>query len=215
MEGSSLCHGLAILLLQFTAYIALSSADAPFYNQRNIEYIKSSCNTTTYPRLCYRSLSIYASKIKTSPRLLIHTALNVTLKASNSTSRLMVKISRIHGLNPRVAGAMADCIEVIGDSVDELQQSIGELGHISRSNFSLTMSDIQTWVSAALTDEDTCMDGFAGRAMNGYAKTMHRVKINMYMIYLRLRVQFSLGAVCFSNRATEIADCAVNCIQGI
>lgn len=72
---------------------------------------------------------------------------------------------------------MADCIEVMGDSVDELQQSIGELGHIRSSNFSLTMSDIQTWVSAALTDEDTCMDGFAGKAMNGYAKTMVRKRI--------------------------------------
>ncbi|XVF10777.1 hypothetical protein REPUB_Repub07fG0212300 [Reevesia pubescens] len=179
MEGSSLRHRLAILLiiLQFTTYLTLSLAYPPFHNQRNIEYIKSSCSTTTYPRLCYRSLSIYASKINTSPRLLVHTALNVTLQESKSTSRLMIKISRIHGLRPRVAGAMADCIEVIGDSVDELQQSIGELGHISRSNFSLTMSDIQTWVSAALTDEDTCMDGFAGKAMNGDVKTMVRKRI--------------------------------------
>ncbi|XP_022738083.1 pectinesterase inhibitor 10-like [Durio zibethinus] len=180
MEGSSIrFHGLAILLiiLQFSTYIALSLTYPPFRNQRNIEYIKTSCSTTAYPRLCYRSLSIYASKINTSPRLLIHTALNVTLKASKSTSRLMIKISRIHGLRPRVAAAMADCIEVIGDSVDELQQSIGELGHISRSNFSLTMSDVQTWVSAALTDEDTCMEGFAGNATNGYAKTMVRKRI--------------------------------------
>lgn len=80
-------------------------------------------------------------------------------------------------MEPRVAAAMADCIEVIGDSVDELQQSLGELGHISRSNISLTMSDVQTWVSAALTDEDTCMDGFAGNNMNGYAKTMARKRI--------------------------------------
>ncbi|MBA0796685.1 hypothetical protein Gohar_007432 [Gossypium harknessii] len=72
---------------------------------------------------------------------------------------------------------MADCVEVIGDSVDELRQSIEELGHISRSNFALTMSDIQTWVSAALTDEDTCMDGFAGKSMNGNVKTMVRKRI--------------------------------------
>ncbi|KAE8727707.1 Plant invertase/pectin methylesterase inhibitor superfamily protein [Hibiscus syriacus] len=143
MEGSSLRHGQAILvllvILQFTTYIVLSSADAPFHNQRNIEYIKFSCSSTTYPRLCYRSLSIYASKINTSPRLLVHTGLNVTLKASKSTSRLMVNISRIHGLRPRVAAAILDCID--------------------------------TWVSAALTDEDTCMDGFAGKSMKGYAKT--------------------------------------------
>ncbi|KAK5813177.1 21 kDa protein-like [Gossypium arboreum] len=181
MEVSSLRHWkvipILLITLQFTTNMVLSLVDAPFDNQRNIEYIKSSCSSTTYPRLCYRSLSIYANKINTSPRLLVDTALNVTLKASKSTSRLMVKISRIHGLRPRVAAAMADCIEVIGDSVDELQQSIEELGHVSRSNFALTMSDIQTWVSAALTDEDTCMDGFAGKSMNGNVKTMVRKRI--------------------------------------
>ncbi|MBA0678897.1 hypothetical protein Goari_020215 [Gossypium aridum] len=177
MEASSSHHGVAILFIVLTSQIALTLAYPPFLNDRNIEYIKSSCSTTTYPNLCYRSLSVYASSINTSPKLLVHTALNVTLRASKATSRLMVKISRFHGLEPRVAAAMADCIEVIGDSVDELQQSLGELGHISRSNISLTMSDVQTWVSAALTDEDTCMDGFAGNNMNGYAKTMARKRI--------------------------------------
>ncbi|KAE8726485.1 structural maintenance of chromosomes protein 2-2-like isoform 1 [Hibiscus syriacus] len=72
---------------------------------------------------------------------------------------------------------MADCVEVIRDSIDELQQSIGELGHISSSNFSLSMSDVQTWISAALMDEDTCMDAFEGNNMNGYAKTAVRKRI--------------------------------------
>ncbi|MBA0558794.1 hypothetical protein Golob_015796 [Gossypium lobatum] len=89
----------------------------------------------------------------------------------------MRKIARTHRLKPRVAAAMADCIEVIDDSIDELQKSIGEIVRIRRSNFVLIMSDLQTWVSAALTDEDTCMDGFSGRAMNGYAKMMVRKRI--------------------------------------
>lgn len=66
---------------------------------------------------------------------------------------------------------------MIDDSIDELQKSIGEIVRIRRSNFVLIMSDLQTWVSAALTDEDTCMDGFSGRAMNGYAKMMVRKRI--------------------------------------
>jgi len=30
----------------------------------------------------------------------------------------------------------------------------------------MTMSDVQTWVSAALTDESTCMDGFEESEMS-------------------------------------------------
>ncbi|KAK8337965.1 hypothetical protein V6Z11_A09G223200 [Gossypium hirsutum] len=129
MEGSSSSsrHVLAILLiiLQFTPSIAKTFSHKPYHTKRNTEYIRSSCTTTTYPRLCYRSLSIYASKINTSPRLIAHTALLVTFRASKSTSRFMRKIARTHRLKPRVAAAMADCIEVIDDSIDELQKSIG------------------------------------------------------------------------------------------
>ncbi|MBA0683441.1 hypothetical protein Goari_025101, partial [Gossypium aridum] len=35
----------------------------------------------------------------------------------------------------------------------------------------------QTWVSVALTNKDTCMDGFSSRAMNGYVKMMVRKRI--------------------------------------
>ncbi|MFQ6641259.1 hypothetical protein Gotur_016734 [Gossypium turneri] len=33
---------------------------------------------------------------------------------------------------------------------------------------------VENKVNAALTNEDTCMDGFLSRAMNGYAKMMVR-----------------------------------------
>lgn len=92
----------------------------------------------------------------------------------------MKKMSRIHGLNPREAAAVADCVEVVGDSVYELQRSIGEMGHARGSNFFQVMADVQTWVSAALTDDNTCMDEFAGDPMNGNAKALarrHLVKI--------------------------------------
>ncbi|MBA0874448.1 hypothetical protein Goshw_016908 [Gossypium schwendimanii] len=39
------------------------------------------------------------------------------------------------------------------------------------------VSVLQTWVSATITDEDTCMDGFSSRAMNGYAKMIVKKRI--------------------------------------
>lgn len=173
MEGPFLSHTVVTLLI----FLQLSTnvASNPASGNTNIEYIRASCGATTYRRLCFHSLSIYASKIRTNPKTLANTALNITLKATKSTSRMMIKMSRIPGLIPReTAGAMADCIEVIGDSIDELQDSIDEMGRIRNSNFWLTMSDVQTWVSAALTDEDTCIDGLKGKPMNGYMKTMLR-----------------------------------------
>ncbi|MBA0820296.1 hypothetical protein Gohar_025548 [Gossypium harknessii] len=106
-----------------------------------------------------------------------HTTLLITFKANKSTSRLKKKVTKTHHLKPRVTFTMVDCIELVDNSIDELQKSIGEIVRIKRSNFVLIMSNIQTSVSTDLTDKDTCVDGFLSRAMNGYAKMMVRKQI--------------------------------------
>ncbi|KAJ9164069.1 hypothetical protein P3X46_023684 [Hevea brasiliensis] len=141
------------------------------------EFIRTSCSTTTYPKLCYSSLSVQASKIQNSPRLLANAALNVTLASARSTSTMMQKLSQSHGMKPREVSAMQDCVEELSDTVDELRQSIGEMGEAKGSNTKLMIGDIQTWVSAALTDESTCSDGFDGNTMNGNVKSAVRKQI--------------------------------------
>jgi pectinesterase inhibitor-like protein len=172
MESSFVGLALAaILVTQFSTPVN-SSCSATRPSPRNIRYIKTSCyDTTLYPKLCYHTLAIYASTIKTNPKLLANTALHVSLKSTNSTSRLMKRASKTPGLDPRVLAAMLDCVEEVGDAVYELQRSIEEMDHAGGSNFSMVMNDVETWVSASLTDDDTCMDGFAEGAVNKKVKT--------------------------------------------
>lgn len=80
-------------------------------------------------------------------------------------------------MKPREVAAMRDCVEMLSDSVDELQKSISEMGNFKSSGFEMMISDVQTWVSAALTDESTCTDGFAGNGLNGNLKTVVRGRI--------------------------------------
>ncbi|CAL5355963.1 unnamed protein product [Camellia sinensis] len=175
MKSSSLHQiSLAALfsLLHFTT--TMNSCLANNTNN-NTEYITKSCATTLYPQLCYKSLSKYANKIQTSPKILAITALSVSLLAAQSTSKLILNLSKNPNLRSGEAAALADCVEVMGDSVDELKRSVDELTR-SRggSDFEFEMSNAQTWVSAALTDDDTCMDGFGGVAMNGQVKSIVR-----------------------------------------
>ena len=75
---------------------------------------------------------------------------------------------------------MKDCVENMSDSVDRLSRSVRELDSMGRAvgqDFMWHMSNVQTWVSAALTDENTCMDGFAGGAMDGSVKTAVRRRV--------------------------------------
>lgn len=63
--------------------------------------------------------------------------------------------------------------------MSELKDSIRELDSINykdSSKFKMVMSDVETWVSAALTDDDTCMDGLGrgGRAKAGMKDLVRR-----------------------------------------
>ncbi|XP_041007856.1 21 kDa protein-like [Juglans microcarpa x Juglans regia] len=178
MEGSSSKYLITFLLILVAISSAcINSGMAAKANRLSTEFIRTSCRSTIYPSLCFSSLSVHANSIQTSPQLLASTALNVTLSSAQSTSRLMVRLSKTRGMSPRVVSAITDCVEELSDSVDELRNSIAEMSSLKSSNFNLMINDIQTWVSAALTDESTCTDGFHGKSMNGNVKTTVREKI--------------------------------------
>ncbi|KAK9147995.1 hypothetical protein Scep_006752 [Stephania cephalantha] len=169
--SSTLASTILLVLLFFS-----SASSRPI--STNTEFIRHSCVTTTYPTLCIISLSTHATAIQTSPKLLAHAALSVTLTSARTTSAAMSALLLNHkGLRPREVAAMRDCVETMGDSVDELRRSIGEMGHLRSSNIAMQMSDIETWVSAALTEEDTCMDGFAEEGLDGPLKSVVRRRI--------------------------------------
>ncbi|XP_027110484.1 21 kDa protein-like [Coffea eugenioides] len=179
MEGSSSTHLATILLicLSLTHFSTTATAARALSGATNTEFIRTSCSTTTYPKLCYATLSNHATIIRSDPKLLAHAALSASLDSAKSTSSMMAKLSQSHGMTPRQGGAMRDCVEELRESVDELKNSLDEMPQLRGSNFALTMNDIQTWVSAALTDDDTCMEGFAGKAMNGNNKIAVRDQI--------------------------------------
>ncbi|KAL4018971.1 hypothetical protein IC575_022603 [Cucumis melo] len=152
---------------QIFSVAASTLPKSPARIRTNTEYVRTSCSTTSYPRLCYNSLSVYAGKIKTNPKTLALAALHVNLAAARSSAASMRRLAKTRGLRRRDASAISDCVEEVGDSVFELQRAIRELGRPRGYDFMGLISDIETWVSSALTDEETCMEGFGGRRVNG------------------------------------------------
>ncbi|KAG7986613.1 hypothetical protein I3843_03G090500 [Carya illinoinensis] len=170
------------LLLLFSvlcfAGVAMSAAAASSGGTRN--FIKASCSATTYPALCVQSLSAYAAEIQQNPRQLAQTALSVSLSSAQSTRTFVSKLKKFKGLKNKEYEAIADCLDEMGDTVDRLGQSIKELKNIGKAKgqeFVWHMSNVETWVSAALTDENTCVDGFAGKALDGKIKASIKARI--------------------------------------
>lgn len=146
----------------------------PATNPSDTEFIRTSCGTTLYPTLCYTSLSRYASAIQQSPAQLALVAIRVSLSKAKHMTVYVSNLTRQadYGADPRATSALHDCSSNFADAVDEITGSVKQMrrlgssvvvagaGAPSEESIRFQISNVQTWMSAALTDQDTCTDGF-------------------------------------------------------
>ncbi|KAF8012922.1 hypothetical protein BT93_I0936 [Corymbia citriodora subsp. variegata] len=164
----------------FTAAATTAAAAATGSTSSYTDFVKSSCSAVQYPALCVESLAIYASTIKQSPQQLAQTALAVSLARAQSTKDFVARATKFRGLKAREYAAIKDCSEEMDDSVDRLAKSGKELKRAGASkgqDFRWHVSNVQTWVSATLTDTTTCLDGYASATLNGRLKTSIRSRV--------------------------------------
>lgn len=123
------------------------------------DLVHSSCVHASYPNICLRTLSSYSGPAKT-PQDLAQAAVKVSLSRARRVSTYLNGVFGQGKGSKREQAAMSDCVEQISDSVEELGNTLTELKHLRSGTFRWQMSNVETWVSAALTNEDTCLDGF-------------------------------------------------------
>lgn len=130
-------------------------------NQNNVQ---KACSVTRYQDLCIHSLASFSSSAKSSPSRWARAAVSVTLGEAKSVAQYLLALQKHSGINGRRSRvALSDCIECFQNAIDELHKSLGVLRSLSRTTFDTQMGDLNTWLSAALTNGDTCLDGFEGQ----------------------------------------------------
>ncbi|WOL09958.1 hypothetical protein Cni_G18712 [Canna indica] len=161
---------LSLVLLLAAAICA--SAAAPTAATKSVPrtsaFIRSSCRATRYPQICERCLATYVPPVHRSPRGVAAAALSVSADKARSVSAYVSRMSaKAPSARSRESGAVRDCLETMRDSVDRLRRSVHEMGRMGRARsprFAWHLSNVQTWVSAALTDESTCLDSLSQNA---------------------------------------------------
>ncbi|KAI7746534.1 hypothetical protein M8C21_004676 [Ambrosia artemisiifolia] len=136
-------------------------------------YVSASCRTTRYAALCVRCLQRYASSIQGNDQMLAKVAISISLNNARSTTAYVSKLAESSGLKPSVYQAVKDCVNNMNSCVPSLNQSVQELGKMAQfrgQNFEWHMSNVETWVSSALTNQNTCTRGFSDGSMDGHVK---------------------------------------------
>lgn len=123
-------------------------------------YVRQACSVTLYQSLCIRSLSPFSDAARNHPTRWARAGVSVSIGEAKNVASYLMNARKKNPLRGRNRIALLDCIECIQDSLDNLHRSLGVLRKLSIRRFNSQMGDVITWLSAALTDEGTCLDGF-------------------------------------------------------
>jgi len=171
-----------LVLMNFVLYMASTaeSTTAKGSNQNSINFIKSSCRATRYPDVCVQTLVGYATVINQNEQKLAMTALTVSISRTQSSASFMKKFSKVKRIKPREYSAVQDCKVNMDSSMDRLNKSVKEIGLLGKAkgeDLVWHISNVQTWVSAALTDQNTCVDNFSSPHMDRNLKAAIGAKV--------------------------------------
>lgn len=114
------------------------------------------CSPTDYKQTCEESLRGTNS---TDPKELIKAAFEYTVKNIKNTVANSPLFKQAAS-DERVKGAMEVCKEVLNTSVEDLQRSFEKVGDFDVSKVDDYVDDVKTWLSGAITFQETCLDAF-------------------------------------------------------
>ncbi|XP_065856951.1 pectinesterase inhibitor 10-like [Euphorbia lathyris] len=142
-----------LLLAVLVFHLRPASSAVPINGE---DFIRKSCKASTYPDLCYSSLSPFGGQVQQDPGKLAGVAVSFCLSKVQVVKAYISSLSR-KTTEPKLSASLKQCLENFDDAVDNIQKSVNRLKNGKSSG---VIGDVQTWMSAALTDEDTCVDGF-------------------------------------------------------
>ncbi|XP_044487433.1 pectinesterase-like [Mangifera indica] len=134
-------------------------------SQPDFAVLKTSCGSTRFPDLCYSAIANVpeAAQKVTSQKAVIELSLNLTAVAVEHSYFTIEKlIATGEQLTKREKSALHDCLETVDETLDELHKAMEDLQEYpSKKSLTKHADDLKTLLSAAMTNQETCLDGFS------------------------------------------------------
>lgn len=158
--------------------------------------VKSWCSQTPNPKPCEYFLihnPKYNISIKGKSDFL-------KLSSQLALDRCMHAQSNLHQLGPkcrsgREKAAWADCVDLYEETIHRLNKTLD-------ANTKCTAADVQTWLSTALTNLDTCIAGFEDFGIKDYFNVFPMMSNNVSLL-LSNTLELNKGIYNYSESAAE------------
>ncbi|KAJ4831540.1 hypothetical protein Tsubulata_039872 [Turnera subulata] len=180
---------LVLILLSSTTPLKKSPKTAEFPHLHIHQHLKtahSACEGTLYPQLCVSTLLSLPDLSKKSVKEFVSETINRTIHevrtSSAKCSRIRYKFKK---LEQHEKVGLSDCLELLDSTVVELRRALSDLS--PNKSASKHYHDLQTLLSGAMTNQYTCLDGFA------YSKGKVRRAIQRSLVNISRHVSNSLA----------------------
>ncbi|XP_059437559.1 pectinesterase-like [Corylus avellana] len=153
-----------LILLSSVTHLKKSpkTTDIPLIHfHKHIQVAHSTCQGTLYPDLCVSTLSSFPDlATKSVPQIISATVNHTVYEVKASSSNCTGIRGKLRNLDPLQKRALDDCLELFDDTIAELRTTLSDLSP-KKIAVSKNYHDLQTLLSAAMTNQYTCLDGFA------------------------------------------------------
>ncbi|XP_068659388.1 pectinesterase 1 [Aristolochia californica] len=161
--------------------------------------IKAVCGVTQYQDVCVSSLSSVESSDKGDPEQLFKLSMKVAVDELTRISSIPQTL-KTKANAKMVRDALGDCEILIEDAIDQLNSSMALFSPGSEDGKILSkrkINDLRTWLSAALTDHETCLDGL------GDVSAEMR---NIMSSYIKNSTQFTSNSLAIATKIISILE---------
>ncbi|CAI0418855.1 unnamed protein product [Linum tenue] len=138
----------------------------PGHNSNHHAVLRSACSNTRFPDLCFSAVAAVpgAAESLTTQKDVIEASINITCRAVQRNFFTVEKLIRSAAgrLSRREKTALHDCLETIDETLDELRAAYRDLNQYPyKKSLNRHAADLKTLLSAAMTNQETCLDGFS------------------------------------------------------
>ncbi|KAM7459317.1 hypothetical protein LguiA_036311 [Lonicera macranthoides] len=130
------------------------------------ESIRAVCEVTLYPDSCSSSISsaapdLNASSSNAAPQQIFVTSLQVALHEliNLSSSSYFNSSNATVNEDPIVQASLRNCQYLLLDAIHHVNISILSVTRKHKNYNAVMINDLRTWLSTAITNQDTCIDG--------------------------------------------------------
>ncbi|KAM0966047.1 hypothetical protein ACFX13_022202 [Malus domestica] len=203
---------LVAMVVAVTVGVTVSRRDrgsSDGHTSTSTKAVQAICQPTDYKKTCEESLAGAAGNV-TDPKELIKVGFQVAMDKLRGVIEKSVTLKEL-AKDPSTGDALQNCKELLEYAIDDLSDSSERLGAFDMSKLDLYVEDLKVWLSAAMTYEQTCLDGFenttgdAGEKMRQFLKTSQELTNNALAMADGVSTMFGALNVKSGRRLLEAA----------